>query len=437
MDGEEYIKDNNSIDEETYEDKEPLSIAIDTEIDEDTSSVNINQIEIAERMQASFQKTIDRLNLPAYSSAIQNTLSSITASAANPMNDRLSQAFEQATLAQKSIQSAFEDINYSSRAANASESLVAHCHFENDYLINAVKQPYELDISAMESTYMSERISEVMRSPLSDFASKIATLPEYYDIDFNYMLNPFQEVMHSYNESYSAAFKSIDFGNLLLDKMRIVLDDPLDRIINNDAFFDRERFSKVYLETLVECEWFPYINDSITLQYISAILDIRKHTRSIKSRTKQLNSFIFSVFNKKVLKIIKSDWYHIVADSTKSRIIRQCIDAHINGQYALSVCTLAPMWESIIKEKQNHKGHASPKVIKNYLFALVDEDEFPNSQIIKDYYEQFTMLHFEDEKDLKDDTPSRHPIAHGCFSKYPSKKMSLNAILFTDFLLNL
>ena len=38
---------------------------------------------------------------------------------------------------------------------------------------------------------------------------------------------------------------------------------------------------------------------------------------------------------------------------------------------------------------------------------------------------------------MKEDVPGRHGIAHCWYNKYPTKKAALNAILFTDFLLNL
>ena len=39
--------------------------------------------------------------------------------------------------------------------------------------------------------------------------------------------------------------------------------------------------------------------------------------------------------------------------------------------------------------------------------------------------------------DIKDDVPGRHPVAHSWYNSYPSKKMALNAILFTDCLINI
>lgn len=38
---------------------------------------------------------------------------------------------------------------------------------------------------------------------------------------------------------------------------------------------------------------------------------------------------------------------------------------------------------------------------------------------------------------MKSDIPSRHCISHCWYDTYPNRKMALNTILFTDFLLGL
>lgn len=38
---------------------------------------------------------------------------------------------------------------------------------------------------------------------------------------------------------------------------------------------------------------------------------------------------------------------------------------------------------------------------------------------------------------MKSDVPGRHGIAHCWYDTYPNRKMALNAIIFTDFLLEL
>lgn len=401
--------DNDSLDSEDQNNEEnelePFMncIVVDTDIDEDASPRKINALELTDKIGKALEDTIGKIKypvVPAAQLAVSNMASLLDSSA-------YTAAMQVTSLATK-------------------DSLCNAFNSANDIMNNNCAAYFDQISSAAQAGFMS--------SALYDLGNAINSMPIYQNIDYSRMLDPLRDVMDRISKTYFDIFHSIDLGKLLLDKMTALVDAPFQFM---DIYEEREKFSETYLNTLVECYWFPYISDSLSLGYINEILDIRLHTRSINSRKKQIDSFIFSVFTKSTLREIKSRWYHTIEDKTRSRMLRQCIDAHVDGKYALSVCTLAPIWEAIIKDKKNHEGFAAPKKIKSYLFELVEEDEYPHAKIIKDYYEQFTILSYNNGEELKEDTPSRNPIAHGYFPTYPSRKMSLNAILFTDFLLNL
>lgn len=58
-------------------------------------------------------------------------------------------------------------------------------------------------------------------------------------------------------------------------------------------------------------------------------------------------------------------------------------------------------------------------------------------KVINSYCDEFIFYSCSNSSEVKKDVPGRHSIAHSWYEEYPSKKMALNAIFFTDFLLNL
>ena len=56
---------------------------------------------------------------------------------------------------------------------------------------------------------------------------------------------------------------------------------------------------------------------------------------------------------------------------------------------------------------------------------------------IVEFFEQFIAYHCDCQEQAKVDVPGRNAVAHGWFVGYPTRKAALNAILFTDFLLNI
>ena len=51
--------------------------------------------------------------------------------------------------------------------------------------------------------------------------------------------------------------------------------------------------------------------------------------------------------------------------------------------------------------------------------------------------ETFIYYNCSSPEEVKQDVPGRHAIAHGWYRTYPTRKTALNAILFTDFLIDL
>ena len=72
---------------------------------------------------------------------------------------------------------------------------------------------------------------------------------------------------------------------------------------------------------------------------------------------------------------------------------------------------------------------------KNNLLQLIKNNDF--DKIFSDFCETFIYYNCSSPEEVKKDVPGRHAIAHGWYRTYPTRKTALNAILFTDFLIDL
>ena len=117
------------------------------------------------------------------------------------------------------------------------------------------------------------------------------------------------------------------------------------------------------------------------------------------------------------------------------RILIQSIQAYHRREYALTVATLSTLWEGIIQEKAQDKGYRVSKRTRQNLTKLIDANEY--DKIFSSFCEEFILYDCNSPEQVRDDVPGRHGIAHCWYDKYPSRKMALNAIIFTDFLLQL
>ena len=284
--------------------------------------------------------------------------------------------------------------------------------------------------------YNFSAISETMRQTQ---AQLVATLGAQFQIQ-----NPLNGIPH-FLEEYSNQLKElvrypiIEYQNSISAIMTSWLENvtgPFQRLLQGlNSPFNFKAFEKRYLELMYENRWFPYVNEELSLSFMGELLDIKRNTRTEKSRIKKVDAYIFSTFHKTKLTAIKREWRTLDNNKTRCRILREAVDAHINRKYALSTFALVPMWEDIIKQKSNIKGRADSNAVKNAFSNLVSESELP--KIVSGFYDDYIMYQCDSISDVKEDVPGRHSTSHGWITRYPTRKTSLNAILFTDFLLRL
>ena len=198
-----------------------------------------------------------------------------------------------------------------------------------------------------------------------------------------------------------------------------------------------EELEAEYRNAMFACKWFPYAGwtvDGQILNDVSYILATSRNKAENKRREKRIDEVVFKYYTKKVIKEIKSRWYHSDLKPHVKKILGQAIEAHFRGEYVLTTTCLATMWEGLIRDKLNVKRINQTKTAAE-LKELSGANNFED--IYADFYNKLILGPCNSPDEVIEGIPNRNAISHSQYKKYPNKKSSLNAILITDFLIHL
>lgn len=209
---------------------------------------------------------------------------------------------------------------------------------------------------------------------------------------------------------------------------------------NLDLDFDiSERYKELneaYLQAMYDCNWFPYAGWTIDIRLFTEVNDILATSRGkSKRRTARIDKAIFSYYTDHEIRKIKRSWNNSDLEFHIKKMIGQAIDAHLRGEYALTITCLATMWEGLIHKRSNVIGRRSSEKTKQDFKELISDNDF--EPIFADFYENMIVSQCNTPDDVIEGVPNRNGISHSKYKKYPNKKASLNAILLTDFIINL
>lgn len=205
-----------------------------------------------------------------------------------------------------------------------------------------------------------------------------------------------------------------------------------------DDYLERyKELEKEYLNAMFECKWFPYAGWTVDIQIlndVSHILATSRNKAENKRREKRIDEVVFKYYTKKEIKAIKSRWYHSDLKPHIKKMLGQAIEALFRGEYALTTACLATLWEGLIRDKLNMTRIRQGENIKA-VNKLTIENDF--DKIYSDFYSRLILCDCSCPEETIEGIPNRNAIGHSQYKKYPNKKSSLNAILITDFLINL
>lgn len=199
--------------------------------------------------------------------------------------------------------------------------------------------------------------------------------------------------------------------------------------------FDYEEVNEIFLKAMFDARWFPYAGWIADFRIVGAMLEILNTSRVSKNRVNRIDRLIFSYYDKEEINNFKRRWRQMNLPSYMTRILVQSVQAYHRREYALTVSALSTLWEGIIQEKMNDNSYRISRRTRENLGKLIEENEF--DKIFASFCDEFIFYNCTKPDEVKSDVPGRHGIAHCWYDTYPNRKMALNAILFTDFLLEL
>lgn len=230
-------------------------------------------------------------------------------------------------------------------------------------------------------------------------------------------------------------FASSNICKWLQEVALFSLTSIFENIQNFRLDYEYKRINEGFQKAMFNARWFPYAGWNADIKIAYELVEILETSRASKNRVKRIDKLIFSYYDKKRISNLKRIWRQKNLPSYMTRILVQSICAYHRREYALTVSALSTLWEGIIQDKVNDDGYRISRKTRENLTKLISENEF--NKIFSSFCEEFIFYNCNNVNEVKPDVPGRHGIAHCWYNTYPSKKMALNAILFTDFLLGL
>lgn len=276
--------------------------------------------------------------------------------------------------------------------------------------------------TSMISSYTSPLVERVLKETtmLSAMSSTLTKLALNYTSNLTVLSNAVQSML--------GVFGKIDYS-------------PLWNIQSLLQGFDFSKYRKeldnIYLQELTKAKWFPVHISMVNAGFFADIMNVIDTTKpDSKSRVNKLNKVFFTYYDEKNLNELKKYWKTHNIPSHIKRILYDAIQAYKRKQYALTISALAPLWQGIIQEKAKglQEGKTNNKT-KQEFQALITENDC--NSFVQYYFEEYVFYTCYSLEEVKDDVPGRNSICHSWYNKYPSRKTALNAIIFTDFLLEL
>ena len=137
-----------------------------------------------------------------------------------------------------------------------------------------------------------------------------------------------------------------------------------------------EKYKHHYLLPLYECHWFPYAGLYASFSLLDEIDEILETSRGkSKRRTARIDKAILSYYDDKRIHEIKQRCRKSTMESHVKKMVNQAINAHLRGEYVLTIACLATLWEGMLKQKMPAKTRSNKELKKditgNYFIAFV------------------------------------------------------------------
>lgn len=196
------------------------------------------------------------------------------------------------------------------------------------------------------------------------------------------------------------------------------------------GFLEVARMGQRFSFIMVELGWPPHA--SLTPREMRQIVDVYdQHGPAEAGRI--VNEYMLTRYDSELIEDMYQRWEDSRWLRTRLPILRQAIDAHLDGKYFVSVPSLLPQIEGIIAEGHAHRGRLMGPVLREYSEKLLsDRGFFSFDEAIWQFLDEVVLARFEHGVGSYP-TFSRHAILHGADTEYGTATNSLKCILLFDY----
>lgn len=292
-------------------------------------------------------------------------------------------------------------------------------------------------IEAMKSSMQShvfDSLSMQIHTSVLDTINQInISLTSTITDSIKSVLEKYNNLSATFKSPAMAWFQSFDFTPI----KKIIRSLKIEASIAQEY----EKLNEIYLQTMYETKWFPYAGWIADISLFKEVNNIIASSRGAsKNREKRIDKAIISYYTDVKIRAIKKTWWKSELDYCIRKAICQSINAYLRGEYALTISCLSTVWEGLIYMKAKdvtplERKRQRMQETKQELKELVEHNDY--KLIFSDYFDNFIVSNCNEVNDVIDGVPNRHGVAHSWYKKYPNKKAALNAILLTDFIIDL
>ena len=197
----------------------------------------------------------------------------------------------------------------------------------------------------------------------------------------------------------------------------------------------RTRLYHLLLCETFDAKWIPNAIWDAAPELLTEVLSIIRSTKKSKNRVKRIDKAVLKHYTKQRVESIKKTWRNKGLPEFSMRMLHQAVQAYHRKEYAITIVMLSTMWEGIIYDKANDFRGKNGNRTKSNFEKLIKQNDF--DELFQSFFDEYIMYDCRSVEQVIEDVPGRNSSAHSWYNKYPSRKAALNAILFTNFLLNL
>jgi hypothetical protein len=151
-----------------------------------------------------------------------------------------------------------------------------------------------------------------------------------------------------------------------------------------------------------------------------------------KFAQREVDNLFLKIYTNDVIKDLTDSWWEYPFIQKRKIILQKCIEAHLQGNYELSIPVLMIQAEGICADPMDYKGYIKPAIFKEDVKREYFDNDY-NNPFMKFFDKVWNKnFYYNSNRTIES---NRNAILHGHDLNYANKKNSLRLIFFIDFMI--